>query len=64
MLVMALTGCSQSHRNLVEAVVNSVTSQWPPAYGDQGMCTQVQPTLWYSKHPRSQKWKHIRSSFL
>ena len=28
MLVMALTRRSQLHRNLVEAVVNSVASQW------------------------------------
>jgi len=28
------------------AVVTSVISQWPPAYGDQRMCTQVQPILW------------------
>jgi len=44
------------------AVVTSVISQWPPAYGDQRMCTQVQPILWSHSDLKKENYSYIKFS--
>jgi len=46
---------------IYQAVVTSVVSQWPPACGDQRMCTQVQPI--FSSRLDLKKGSTARSRF-